>query len=130
MNEKSIGISEAEWEVMKVLWAHDGLTATETMSFLDSRRRWNHRTVKTLISRLVKKGAIRFHQEGQRYRYFPAITRNEAVRAEAVSFLDRVFDGMTLPMLSHFVASSKLNKDEIAELKRMLDDKADRDPSS
>ena len=118
-------ISEAEWDVMKVVWDQPGQTANEIGDALSGKRDWSPRTVKTLISRLVKKGALRFEADGPRYHYYPDIAREEAVREEAKSFAARVFDGMSLPMLSHFVKSSRLSESEIASLKRLLDEQTD-----
>lgn len=117
-------ISDSEWEIMKVVWLEPGLFAGDVVDRLGDHRQWSPRTVKTLISRLLKKGALRFENEGTRYRYFPAIRKEEAVREESKSFMKRVFDGMTMPMLAHFVKTSDLDSQEIATLKKLLEEKA------
>ena len=124
-------ISDAEWEVMNLLWASipDRLTAADVVAGVSGRNDWSPRTVKTLLNRLVKKKAITFDVDGNRYLYYPAIKRDECVRSETRSFLNRVFGGATGPMLAHFVSQSKLSSQEIAELKRLLADKQQRDRS-
>jgi BlaI family penicillinase repressor len=115
-------ISEAEWEVMKVLWAHSPCAAQEVIAELARRANWHHRTIRTLLSRLVKKGALGYSREGRAYLYRPKVTEQQCVKAVSESFLDRVFGGALQPMLSHFVSQKKLSKKEIADLKRILEE--------
>ena len=116
-------ISEAEWDVMNVIWDDPPRTALEVTHALEADRGWNHRTVKTLITRLVKKGVIEFEQDGTRYRYHPVLSRDECVRAESRSFLRRVAPDSVSPLLAHFVRESELSSDEIRELRRLLAEK-------
>src|SRR3990170_4164474 len=95
-------ISDAEWEVMQVLWAAAPLTANDVVDQVAARNDWNPRTVKTLLNRLVNKGALGYEAEGKRYRYFPRVSRDDCVRRESRSFLSRVFGGAAGPMLAHF----------------------------
>jgi BlaI family penicillinase repressor len=113
-------ISDAEWQVMEVLWARSPLMAGEVVDALGSRNGWSPRTVKTMLGRLVKKKALRFVPEGKRYLYRPAISREDCIRTESRSFVSRVFGGEPGPMLVHFVNESKLKPEEIRELKRIL----------
>jgi BlaI family transcriptional regulator, penicillinase repressor len=113
-------ISDAEWEVMRVIWANSPLTANQVVERLAGRRAWSPRTIKTMLNRLVKKGALAFDTQGNRYLYRPRVSQEQCVRAESRSFLDRVFDGAAAPMLSYFVEQVHLSKEEIAELKRIL----------
>ncbi|MBK9387557.1 MAG: BlaI/MecI/CopY family transcriptional regulator [Planctomycetes bacterium] len=116
-------ISEAEWEVMEVVWARAKVSAQEVHAALASHRSWTEGTVKTLLRRLLQKGAVRYELEGKRYLYSARLTRERVVRAEADSFLQRVFRGSASPMLAHFVKSTKLSPDEIKELRRLLQEK-------
>jgi BlaI family penicillinase repressor len=113
-------ISDAEWEVMAVLWDTSPLTANDVVDRLAARRRWSPRTVKTLLNRLVKKGALKFQVEGKRYSYRPAVQRQQSVRAESRSFLSRVFRGAAGPMLVHFVTHAELTPGELKELEEAL----------
>lgn len=112
-------ISAAEWEVMKVLWDGAPLTGSEVADRLSA----HPKTVKTLLARLVKKGALRYDEEGNRYLYRPAFTREKFVAQESRSFLQRVFGGDTTPALVHFVESADLTDGEIAELRDLLNRK-------
>jgi BlaI family transcriptional regulator, penicillinase repressor len=121
---KAPQITEAEWEVMKVLWESSPATASEVADALCERMQWHPKTVKTLLGRLVKKGALRFKEEGNRYSYRPVHPRQRFVDAESRSFLDRVFGGEATPALVHFVESVDLSDDEIQELRAILDRKS------
>lgn len=118
-------ITDAEWEVMNVLWEQSPGTALDVAEALRTRTDWHPKTVKTLLSRLVRKGVLRFREEGNRYLYTPAIPRQRYVKEESASFIDRVFGGETTPALLHFVKSSRLTNEEIEELRRILDAKHD-----
>jgi BlaI family penicillinase repressor len=117
-------ISDAEWLVMQVVWsASCGLTADEIIEALKGRVTWNARTVRTLINRLLKKKALKYVKEGRKYRYSPAVKREECVRQERRSFVRRVYGGTVTPMLAAFIDDAKLSSEDIKELKRMLDRK-------
>lgn len=114
-------ISTAEWDVMRVVWERHPVTARQVAEALAGIRQWSDRTVKALLARLVKKGALGFRETGPRYLYHPLLSRDECVRAESRDFLDRVHGGEVSPLLRHFLAESDLSAEEIADLKRLLD---------
>ena len=116
-------ISDAEWEVMNVLWEESPRSAADVVEALAERMQWHPKTVRTLLGRLVRKGAVRFRAEGNHYLYRPAYPREQLVRQESRSFLQRVFGGDASPMLVHFVKEANLSDEEIEELKRILEEK-------
>ena len=117
-------ISEAEWEVMNVLWqASSPLTASEVVNEVGERMQWHPKTVKTLLARLVRKGALRYREEGNRYLYTPVHPRARFVEAESRSFIDRVFGGSATPAVVHFVEAMDLTDDDLAELRQILERK-------
>jgi BlaI family penicillinase repressor len=116
-------ISDAEWEVMNVLWKESPCTATEVADELCGRMKWHPKTVKTLLGRLVKKGALRFREEGNRYLYSPVFPRERFVAVESRSFIDRVFGGETTPALVHIVENMELSEADFLELRAILDRK-------
>ncbi|UFJ39719.1 BlaI/MecI/CopY family transcriptional regulator [Brevibacillus humidisoli] len=129
MNVKIPQISESEWEVMRVLWSKSSpATAQEVIDQLASPNNWSPRTVKTLLNRLLKKNAITFTKEGKMYYYSPVVTEEECCRMERRSFLQRIYNGSLAPMIIHFLKEEKLTKDEIEELKQILDNKAQDAP--
>jgi BlaI family penicillinase repressor len=116
-------IAESEWRVMQVLWEHGPQTANEVVNALSSEVKWKSRTIKTLISRLVRKGAVRFREEGNKYRYFPAVRESECIRSETQSFVRRVYQGAMKPALAAFLEDADLSPREIDELQKILDQK-------
>ena len=119
-------ISDAEWDVMKIVWDHGPITAGQIVQRLESERDWAPRTVKTLLGRLVKKGAVAMYADDKRFLYKAKVTREACRRQESRSFLSRVFDGAVAPALVHFIKSERLSPDEIQQLKRILDDETKR----
>ena len=113
-------ISEAEWEVMKVVWKHFPCLAQEIIQALTGNAKWSPATVKTMINRLVGKGALHFERTGKSYLYSPAVTEAQCRAAEADSFLNRVFDGSLSPLLSHFVQSRHLTQKDLDSLEQIL----------
>ncbi|WP_172251269.1 BlaI/MecI/CopY family transcriptional regulator [Saccharibacillus deserti] len=118
-------ISDAEWEVMKVLWAGSPRTANDIIRELEGSRKWNPKTVRTLIKRLTEKKAVGYKQEGRIYAYYPKVQEEECVRSETSSFLQRVYGGTMRPMLAHFLRDEKLTKEDIDELRKILDERKD-----
>ncbi|MFS0727996.1 BlaI/MecI/CopY family transcriptional regulator [Paenibacillus sp. 1P07SE] len=116
-------ISEAEWEVMKVLWTHAPATAKEVIDRLEDQTAWSPKTIRTLLSRLVQKEVLTYRQEGKTYLYSPLLSEEQCRRAEGKSFLRKVYGGALAPMLTHFLAEQKLSRQEIDELKSLLDEK-------
>lgn len=113
-------ISDAEWEVMNVLWESSPRTAAEVAEALSERKQWNPKTVRTLLTRLVKKGALRYKEEGHRYLYRPTVSRETYIREETKSFVDRVFGGEAAPAIVHFVKTLKLTEEELDELRMVI----------
>jgi BlaI family penicillinase repressor len=116
-------IAESEWKVMQVLWEHGPQTANDVVNALSGEVKWKSRTIKTLISRLVKKGAVKFREEGNKYRYFPAVNESECVRSATKSFVRRVYQGAMKPALAAFLEDADLSPQEIDELQEILDKK-------
>ena len=117
---RNIQISDAEWEIMKVLWQAPGLTANEVAERLADTKQWHLKTVRTLLDRLLKKGVLEATVVERLYRYTPLLTRDECVSQASSSCLAKVFDGAFTPMVAHFVKNSPLSKKDRQELERIL----------
>ena len=115
------GISEAEWEVMRVVWAVESITANEVVKALEPNTPWKRRTIRTLINRLVDKGALGFEKQGRSYRYHALVDETECMQAENESFLKRVYGGMTNVLISNFIEETELSDAEIDELQQKLE---------
>ena len=116
-------ISDAEWIVMNLIWASGPIDASQVVEQLAHANGRSAATVKTMLHRLVKKGALSHQVDGKKYLYRSAVRRRDCVRRASRSFLDRVFGGQAAPALLHLVKTSKLSTDEVAQLRELLDSK-------
>jgi BlaI family transcriptional regulator, penicillinase repressor len=119
-------ISDAEWIVMNLIWSSSPIEAGEVIEQIAADNGWSAATVKTMLHRLARKGALATEQNGKKYLYTPAIRRDACVRQASRSFLDRVFGGDAAPALIHFVKTAKLTDKDVAEIRAMLDKKTNR----
>jgi len=111
-------ITDAEWEVMEALWPRESCTAAEVVQALATERDWTETTIKTMLTRLVKKGVLEASREGRRFHYRAICSRDQAVKAQAGRLLDRVG---TSPLLSFFVEHGNLQAPDVAALRELLD---------
>jgi len=119
----TLSISAAEAEVMEVLWRHGNPAGTdEIIAALARHRQWHESTIKTLLERLRRKGAIRATKDGRRYLYSSVLKRDEWVAHESAGLLDRLFDGRVTPFVAHFSRHRKLARRDIEELKRLIEE--------
>jgi BlaI family penicillinase repressor len=114
-------ISDAELEVMEALWGSVGpLTATDVAERIPAERGWSLATVKTMLSRLTAKRAIRYTEEGRRYLYSPAIARDSYVGRESRRFVDQLFGGRLSPLVARLAEEDALSEDDIAAIEAIL----------
>lgn len=116
-------ISDTEWIVMKVIWSHSECSASQVIDGLEGVTKWKPKTIKSLLSRLVKKQAIGYKEDKRSYIYYPLFTEEECVRVESQSFLDRVFGGEINMAIANFIEGKKMSKQQIDELRKLLDQK-------
>lgn len=115
-------ISEAEWKVMRELWRKSPQPAYDIIDALADGEGWRPGTVKTLLSRLLKKGALEVERYKNLYLYRPSVTEEECLRHESEGFLKRLFGGSAQPLLVHFAKTRKLSKADLEELGRILEE--------
>ena len=120
-NQPVPSISDAEWIVMREVWAQGPLTTNQVVDALETKTHWKPKTVQTLLARLARKGALTFEKRGREYLFRPRVTAAECEHAITQSFLGRFFDGDLAPFLSRFVECERLSPREIRQLKRILD---------
>ena len=113
-------ISDAEHAVMETLWEKSPLTAAEVCESVCVERKWTMPTVKTLLSRLVVKGAVGTEPDGRRFLYSPLLERDDYVGGESRRLVDRLFGGRAAPLFAHLAESEALSDDDIAEIERLL----------
>ena len=114
-------ISDAELDVMQVLWARPGLSAAEIHDALAGEKDWTRQTVKTLLTRLVEKGAVKANAEGRRFLYTVRLARGDYQTGVTKQFVDRVFSGRAAPLVAHLADSRGLSEEDIAELESLIE---------
>lgn len=113
-------VSTAEAIVMEALWRRQPLTAEGVATDVAAEQGWTEATVKTLLNRLLSKGAIAADRDGRRYLYRPVLRREDYVLEESASLIDRLFAGRVSALVTHFSEREKLSAEDIAELKRLI----------
>jgi predicted transcriptional regulator len=113
-------ISSAEGVIMEALWQRQPLYAEDIIASVAPEQDWTEGTVKTLLNRLLGKGAIAAEKEGRRYSYRPVLKREDYVLEESSSLVDRLFNGRVSSLVTHFSEREKLTPEDIAELKRLI----------
>ena len=116
-------ISEAEYEVMKVVWKHAPISTNEITQQLLKTTSWSPKTIQTLIKRLVNKGALSYEKQSRMFVYTPIVKGNEYIGQESNSFLKRFYGGNITAMVSAYLEDDKLSEAEIETLRGLLSKK-------
>lgn len=119
-------ISEAEFEVMKIVWKYAPINTNEITERLLKTTNWSPKTIQTLIKRLVTKGALTYEKQSRVFVYTPAIKENEYINQESNSFLKRFYHGDLTAMVSAFIENDNLTKTDIDTLRSLLSKRSDR----
>jgi BlaI family transcriptional regulator, penicillinase repressor len=117
---RELQISDSEWDVMEPIWAVGACTAADVIRELRATHDWNHSTIRTLLARLVEKGALAYDVDGSRYIYRAVVSRQRCVRQEGRSFLEKAFGGDVTALVAHFVAEASLEPGQIQQLRQLL----------
>lgn len=113
-------ISEAEYEVMKIVWKYAPINTNEITEKLLATSSWSAKTIQTLIKRLVNKGVLTYEKNSRVFVYTPVVKESEYISQESNSFLNRYYDGDITAMLSAYIQNDKLSKTEIETLRTLL----------
>lgn len=113
-------ITEAEFEVMKIVWKYAPINTNEITEKLTETTSWSPKTIQTLIKRLVTKGALSYEKNSRVFVYSPLVKENEFIRQESKSFLKRYYNGDITAMLSAYIEDDKLSEAEIDTLRHLL----------
>ena len=116
-------ISEAEFEVMKVVWKYAPINTNEITEKLTQTTNWSPKTIQTLIKRLVSKKALTYEKQSRVFVYTPLVKENEYIRRESNTFLNRFYDGNIISMLASYIEDDKLSEAEIDTLRSLLSEK-------
>ena len=118
-------ISEAEFEVMKIVWKSAPINTNEITERLLKTTTWSAKTIQTLIKRLVTKGALTYEKQGRIFVYTPLVEENEYINQQSNSFLDRFYDGDISVMLSTYLENNQLSETELQHLRSILSTDSD-----
>lgn len=116
-------ISEAEFEVMKIVWKYAPINTNEVTERLMKTTDWSPKTIQTLLKRLVTKGALTYEKDSRVFVYSPTVEEQEYVNQKSNSFLERYYDGHISSMVSAYLKSDKLSPEELDELRALLEKK-------
>ncbi|MFJ5625078.1 BlaI/MecI/CopY family transcriptional regulator [Peribacillus loiseleuriae] len=119
-------ISEAELEVMKIIWKHPSINTNEVIEKLSKTSNWSPKTIQTMLLRLIKKGALNHYKESRVFVYTPNVDEINYVENESHSFLNRFYNGTLNSMVLNFLEQDKLSDDEINELYQILEERKNR----
>lgn len=118
-------ISEAEFEVMKIVWRSAPINTNEITERLLKTTTWSAKTIQTLIKRLVTKGALTYEKQGRIFVYTPLVKENEYINQQSNSFLDRFYDRDISAMLSTYLENNQLSETELQHLRSILSKDSD-----
>ena len=118
--DRDTRLSDAELELMAVLWARSPLAASDVIAAAPSEREWSATTVKTMLARLVEKGALETRADGRRFLYSPTVGRESIAADQAGRLVDRLFGGRLSPLVAQLAARRDLGEDDIAELEALV----------
>jgi len=117
---KTPKISDAEMQVLQALWDQSPMGATDLADRIGPANGWSLATVKTLLSRLLAKGAIQAESEGRRFRYRPAVKRETVAGRQAGRMVERLFGGRVSPLVAQLAEQRELDPDDLAELEALI----------
>ena len=123
MKTRKVKISEAEWEIMKILWhgnSENGFPLGDIVKELSSSQKWSYTTIRTLIVRLINKGAVRANTNTGVYRYYANITKDECVQEEMHSFISRIFDDSPSRFIATLINDKEIDESEREEILKIL----------
>ena len=123
-------ISEAEFEVMKIVWKYAPISTNEITDRLMKTTKWSSKTIQTLIRRLAAKGAITYEKQSRVFVYTPVVKEDEYLKQESNSFLERYYDGDITAMVSAYIENDRLSETEINTLRSLLSKKSKKNRSN
>ncbi len=119
-------ISEAEYEVMKIIWASAPISTNEVVDRLLETSTWSTKTIQSLLARLVKKGVLDYQKNSRVFVYTPLVKEEDYLEQESSTFLNRFYNGTLSSMVVNFLEQDKLSKEDISKLKQLLDERLEK----
>lgn len=122
MITKKYEITDAELEIMKVLWGNGELTLNEIVEILSKNENKNKSTIKTLLYRLIEKESVKSITNKKKENTYKAIVKkDEYLRKENESFLEKLYNGSTNKLLLNFVEEKKISKKDLQDLLDLIE---------
>lgn len=116
-----MNVSKSEYVLLSILWSEQPLTVGQLIERAQLEEDWHENTIKTMLIRLAKKGALERYKDGKRYFYRPLLDKNDALLEESEGFLSQFFEGKMAPLVAHFAKNKKLKPQDIDDIQRILD---------
>lgn len=118
--KQSADISNSELVILKALWTSSPLLSADIVADVQRSEDWHEKTIKTLLNRLVKKGAVDFQKSGRAYQYFPLIKQAEYQQQVSSSIVDKLFSGRVAGLVTGFAEQRELSRDDVDSLKQII----------
>lgn len=115
-----VSLSDGEWKIMRLLWEHAPCTITQLVTYLKEDTNWSKHTVITMLSRMEKKGAIRYEMGSKAKKFYPIVDQSSIIVEETQGFLDKVYDGSVSMLVNTMLGTKSISKKEINELYELL----------
>jgi predicted transcriptional regulator len=123
MKKPKVELTEAEWTIIKAIWAKEPCTAPAIMEMLQAKTQWSYSTVRTMMDRMVGKGLLTAEKAGKLTRFRSVITRDQAQRGELLYALKHAFNGALTPMIQCLLDTGNLSAKDLTELESLIEAK-------
>jgi len=127
MAAKKYELTEAEWDIIEVVWEHEPCAAPTVQEELAARKKWTYSTVKTLMDRMAAKGLLTTERIRNLILYRSAISQKDAQRGELMRTVKRAFGGAFTPMMQFMLEDNTLSQQELRNLEEMIRKKRRRE---
>lgn len=114
-------ITDAEWEVMRVVWANNEVTSKEISQVLQKKKGWKSATIKTFIGRLVKKGMLNTEKEGNRYLYSASVNEEESLKSVTSELFELICNKEVGKTIAELISGATLSYKDVALLEEVLE---------
>lgn len=117
---QTLAITDAEWEVMRVVWAHSEVTSKEVTQILNQKTEWKNTTVKTLLSRLVEKKMLTTKPSGNKFIYYALVEERKSIQVLSEELLNRVCSKKVGSVIEEIISDSVLSFSDIEQIEKVL----------
>ncbi len=123
IDAKNVSISDSEWEVMRAIWTLKSVTSRQLINIMNETQGWSDSTTKTLLTRLVKKAAVRQVGDNRPFNYEPVVAEKKSVARAAVDLFDHMCAMQAGSAIEAVINSREISKNDIQRLQSLLAEK-------